>query len=52
MNLHLSNLESHSPKGALCLVWLNWPSGFGEGETVKCLRKRQHQQRRQTTDTF
>lgn len=43
-------------QGALCQVWLNWPSGYGEeDENVKSSRKRQRQRRqqqRQTTSIF
>ena len=30
MALHLNKRESPLPKGALCQVGLNWPSGSGE----------------------
>ena len=37
--LHLNNLESPSPKNALCQVWLKLASGSGEeDENVKSLQ--------------
>ena len=53
--LHLKKLKSTLPKGALCQVWLNWPSGSGEeDENVKSLRQQQQRRRQRqqgrTTD--
>ena len=37
--LHLNKFKSHSPKDALCQVWLNWPTGSGEeDDNVKSLQ--------------